>query len=201
LEINKRTYWKVFIVLALLLLVVLAIVLSSDCGENKNLRLGREYLGKGEFEKALIEFKIAQLEEDHNKELDSLIAYCLEEIDNRRFLGRWERMGDKSEGSIVEIARVGKYFEGKLIRVRGESVKFGFKEQEANWKEIARIAEKTYKGNVLWKKINTGVKGKILKTGYSEFKFVLKGKDGLRLYNLSGIKFKAGNTSTYRKIQ
>lgn len=102
-----------------------------------------------------------------------LFSACKQKINPLE--GKWERYDDPSNGSVIQVERVGDNYQGKLIKVSGELQDLGFEKNEVKWKHISEKKAGHYKGLDLLKAVNKA--GAVAYSRYEEADFILENDD------------------------
>ncbi len=81
-------------------------------------------------------------------------------------VGVWERVGDYGEGSVVEVEKVGSFFQAKLIDfpLTGLMSEMGFQKGDMKWRNVNFVHERYYQGEDLLKIVNK--QGEVVSTRY-----------------------------------
>jgi len=104
----------------------------------------------------------------HVKLLFLLLIVCLiscSDAPSEAIIGRWERVNDKAEGSIVTVKKLNDtIYEGTITKVQGELLHLGFSRRDVKWQNIKFLTEKEYEAEDLAKGIDKF--GKVVRTNY-----------------------------------
>jgi len=119
---------------------------------------------------------------------------------NSQLTGTWFRIGDKAEGTAVQVAQVGEQHEARATLVAEHLRKFGFTEDDLIWREIERLDENRYRGKVLYKETEQP-SGKVIKTFYREHDFFLEPPDTLRSRSLASGSEVMGTEQVWRRLK
>ncbi len=96
-------------------------------------------------------------------------------------VGVWERVGDYGEGSVVEVEKVGGFFQAKLIDfpLTGLMAEMAFQKGDMKWRNVNFIQEGYYQGEDLLKIVNT--QGEVVSTRYDPIHLELLSQNVLEI--------------------
>jgi len=120
--------------------------------------------------------------------------------DSSDLAGTWFRIGDKAEGTAVEVSLVGEQYEARAALIAEHLRKFGFTEDDLMWREIERLDENRFRGKVLYKETEQP-SGKVIKTFYREHDFFFEPPDTLRSRSLASGNEVMGTEQVWRRLK
>lgn len=95
--------------------------------------------------------------------------------------GKWERFGDESKATQLEVTCKNDTCRGILLKIEGGLEEAGFVKGDIKWDKITKINDKEYEGNDLLQLVNTN--GEVEKKQYLPMKILFVSDDILYMHS------------------